>query len=166
MIVGLNLCPFAGREVRRKSIRYSVTDACNEDDLLAALFEEFKHLDNHPETETTLLIHPHALANFSAYNQFLNMADALLARAGLEGTYQIASFHPEYRFAGTEIGDAENYTNRSPYPLLHVLRESSVETAAQNADVEAIPERNIALMNGMGNAKLEALLKRCLAQAE
>jgi len=166
MIVGLNLCPFAGREVRRKTIRYTVTDARTEDDLLAALFEEFKHLDNHPDTETTLLIHPHALTNFSAYNQFLNMADALLAGAGLEGTYQIASFHPEYRFAGTAISDPENHTNRSPYPLLHVLRESSVEAATTSTDTSTIPERNIALMNEMGNAKLEALLKSCLTKAD
>lgn len=166
MIVGLNLCPFAGREVRRATIRYRVTDAESEDDLLAALFNEFRYLDNHPETETTVLIHPHTLTRFSAYNQFLNMADALLAGAGLEGVYQIASFHPKYRFAGTADDDAENFTNRSPYPLLHVLRESSVETAARNADVESIPERNIALMNEMGKVKLEALLQSCFTKAD
>lgn len=164
LIVGLNLCPFAGREVRRGSVRYVVSNANSEDGLLAALFDEFKHLDQHPETETTLLIHPQVLTSFPAYNQFLNQADALLAGAGLEGIYQVASFHPDYRFAGTASGDAENYTNRSPYPLLHLLRESSVETAAASADVDAISGRNIELMNRMGSEQLLELLGKCQAE--
>ncbi len=161
LIVGLNLCPFAGREVRRRSVRYVVSDATSEDELLEALFDEFSHLDRNPETETTLLIHPQVLTAFPAYNQFLDKADALLAGAGLEGIYQVASFHPDYRFAGTAADDAENYTNRSPYPLLHLLRESSVERAAAGADVDAIPERNIELMNKMGTEQLRELLGKC-----
>lgn len=164
IIVGLNLCPFAGREVRRNSIRYSVSHARTEDELLAALFDEFTFLDNNPETETTLLIHPQALRSFPAYNQFLNQADALLAGAGLEGIYQIASFHPDYRFAGTAPDDAENYTNRSPYPLLHLLRESAVQAATESTDVETIPARNIKLMNTLGTLKLEELLAACAGQ--
>ena len=147
--------------MRPARIRYTVSNAKTEDELLADLFDEFTHLDQNSETETSLLIHPEVLNDFHAYNQFLNQADALLVGAGLEGIYQIASFHPDYRFAGTAATDVENYTNRSPYPLLHLLRETSVEAAAASADVDAIPERNNRLMNELGETRLKELLERC-----
>jgi hypothetical protein len=113
-----------------------------------------------------LLIHPGVLQDFLAYNEFLDAADALLSYLELEGVFQVASFHPDYQFAGTDAGAAENYTNRSPYPMLHLLREASLEAAIDHyPDVDGIPDRNIALMNELGVEKMRTILKRC-ADAE
>ena len=122
-------------------------------------------LDKDPEIETTLLIHPHALADFADYNDFLALADALLVQAEREGVYQVASFHPHYRFAGTGEDDAENYSNRSPYPMLHLLREASVGQAIDaHPDIDAVPSRNIARMNELGRTHMKALLAACLKE--
>ena len=119
-------------------------------------------LEDEPDTETTLLIHPHALQDFAAYNEFLDAADGLLAYLDMEGVYQIASFHPDYQFAETEPDDAETYTNRSPFPMLHLLRESSLEAAIDNhPDVDGIPPRNIKLMNKLGAGKMREVLTAC-----
>jgi len=123
LVVGLNLCPFAGRELVRNRVRFVVTEATTEEQLLAALETELALLNNDPAVETTLLIHPDVLQDFFDYNQFLDTADQLLVHTELEGVYQVASFHPDYQFAGTAAYDAENFTNRSPYPMLHILRE-------------------------------------------
>ena len=162
LVVGLNLCPFAGRELARDRVRFVVTDASTEEQLLAALEAELELLDADAKVETTLLIHPNVLQDFFDYNQFLDMADRLLVQMKLEGVYQIASFHPDYQFAGTAAGDAENFTNRSPYPLLHILREASLtRSIAAYPDVEQIPIRNIEKMKGLGRAKLESLIQSC-----
>jgi uncharacterized protein len=162
MVVGLNLCPFAERELLHDRVRFTVTDATSDDQLTMALTDELALLQRDPSVETTLLIHPWVLEDFSAYNQFLDSADQLLRQLNLEGVYQVASFHPQYQFAGTAPDDAENYTNRSPYPVLHLLREDSLERAIQAfAGVENIPARNIRLMNEMGKEKLLALVQAC-----
>ena len=162
LIVDLNLCPFAGRELLENRIRFVVTEATTEEQLIAALRTELALLNDDATVETTLLIHPDVLREFSDYNQFLDCADELLVQMGLEGVYQIASFHPDYQFVGTDVDDAENYTNRSPYPLLHILREASLERSiATYPDVEQIPVRNIALMNSMGREKIRALIDAC-----
>jgi len=162
VVVGYNLCPFAKRELVKNRVRFTVTNATNEDDLLQALHGELQRLEDEPEIETTLLIHPDVLQDFYAYNEFLDAADALLAYLELEGVYQIASFHPDYQFADTEPGAAENYTNRSPYPMLHLLREASLEAAIDGyPDVDGIPDRNIALMNELGAEKMRAVLAGC-----
>ena len=115
-----------------------------------------------PELETTLLIHPAVLSDFLDFNDFLGQADELLRRSGLEGVFQLASFHPHYQFAGTAPEDAENYTNRSPYPVLHLLREASLEAAIERyPDTADIPERNIERMESLGSARLKALLDDC-----
>ena len=115
------------------------------------------------EIDTTLLVHPGALRDFDAYNQFLDAVDGLLFEGGHEGVYQVASFHPEYRFAGTGPDDPENYTNRSPYPMLHLLREASVARAVRDhPDVSQIPVRNVERMNELGAASLQALRRACL----
>ncbi|MFN2359877.1 MAG: DUF1415 domain-containing protein [Marinobacter sp.] len=161
MVIGLNLCPFARKELVNNRIRFVVSPADSEEMLLADLQVELRFLDEHPETETTLLIHPGTLTEFDDYNDFLSAADGLLELLELAGVYQIASFHPDYRFAGTGPEDAENYTNRSPYPMLHLLREDSLERAiAAYPGTDAIPERNIELMNSMGAEKLRALLPK------
>jgi hypothetical protein len=163
VVVGYNLCPFAKRELVKNRIRFTVTEAKNDDDLLQALHAELQRLGDEPEIETTLLIHPGVLQDFYAYNEFLDAADALLAYLELEGVYQIASFHPDYQFAETEPGAAENYTNRSPYPMLHLLREASLEAAIDShPDVDGIPDRNIALMNELGAEKMRSILLGCL----
>ena len=162
LVVGLNLCPFAGRELVRNRVRFVVTEATTEEQLLAALETELALLNNDPAVETTLLIHPDVLQDFSDYNQFLDTADQLLVHTELEGVYQVASFHPDYQFAGTAADDAENFTNRSPYPMLHILREASLaRSIAAYPDVEQIPVRNIEQMKNLGRKKLQSLVQGC-----
>lgn len=166
VVIGLNLCPFAKKEVVKQRVRFQVSDAASEDELLKALHGELRQLEEHPETETTLLIHPGILADFSDYNDFLDVADGLLVEMALDGVYQVASFHPDYQFAGTAPADPENYTNRSPFPMLHLLREASVETAIESyPGTDAIPDQNVELMNRMGTARLQALLAGCFKSA-
>jgi len=162
LVVGLNLCPFAGRELIKNRVRFVVTAATTEEQLLAVLETELALLNDDAAIETTLLIHPDVLQDFVDYNQFLDAAEGLLAQTKLEGVYQLASFHPNYQFAGTAADDAENYTNRSPYPLLHILREASLaRSIAAYGDVEQIPVRNIEQMKSLGREKLQALIQGC-----
>lgn len=161
-VVGMNLCPFAKRELVKHRVRFVATAARTSEQLLKALQDELELLNRQSSVETTLLIHPHVLQDFYDFNDFLDEADHLLMEMELEGVYQIASFHPDYQFGGTQPNDAENYTNRSPYPVLHVLREASLERAiADYPDVDDIPQRNIELMNTLGQHKLQALLRSC-----
>ena len=160
LVVGMNLCPFAKRELVKDRVRFISTEVTTEEELLVLLQAELELLNSDPSIETTLLIHPEVLQDFYDFNDFLNFTDHLLVEMDLEGVYQIASFHPDYQFGGTEPEDAENYTNRSPYPVLHLIREESLERAiASYPDVNEIPERNIALMNELGSEKLQQLLK-------
>jgi len=166
MVVGLNLCPFAKRELTADRVRFSHTEARTEERLLVALEAELERLTSDASVETTLLIHPQVLSVFDDYNQFLNYADGLLVQMRLDGVFQIASFHPNYQFDGTDPDAAENYTNRSPYPLLHLIREESLERAVAGfPHADQIPARNIKLMNELGRDKLRALLQACLAPA-
>ncbi len=163
VVVDLNLCPFAKRELVKGRVCFAVCDAATEEALLSALQNELELLGNDSAIETTLLIHPQVLLEFFSYNQFLDYADQLLVAMKLDGIYQIASFHPDYQFQGAGPDDAENYSNRSPFPMLHLLREDSLEKViAEYADVDDIPARNIALMNDMGRERLSSLLQACL----
>ena len=165
-VVDLNICPFAKKEMAKKRVRFAVTEAATEEQLLVALETELDLLNADPAIETTLLIHPGTMQDFSDYNQFLDLAEGLLVQMELENIYQIASFHPDYQFAGTAPGDAENYTNRSPYPVLHLLREDSLDRVLSDTqDADQIPLRNIALMNTMGEDKLHALLQACFDES-
>ncbi|MBU2874982.1 DUF1415 domain-containing protein [Marinobacter salexigens] len=167
VVIGYNLCPFAKRELVKDRVRFVVTEANNEDELLQALQTELLRLDDEPEIETTLLIHPQALQDFPDYNEFLGAADGLLTYLDMEGIYQVASFHPDYQFADTAPDAAENYTNRSPFPMLHLLREASLEAAIDNhPDVDGIPPRNIELMNKLGAEKMRDILAGCLKATE
>ena len=166
VVVGYNLCPFAKRELVRNRLRFVLSEAETEDELLQALHSELQRLEDEPEIETTLLIHPGVLQDFGPYNEFLDAADGLLAYLDMEGVYQIASFHPDYQFAGTEPDAAENYTNRSPFPMLHLLREASLEAAIDSyPDVDGIPQRNIELMNELGSEKMRSILRSCLDES-
>lgn len=152
-VIGLNLCPFARAVADR--IRYRVSAATSADALLADLQAELLllHESDAREVETTLLIHPHVLQDFLDFNDFLGVAEAAIDALGFSGAFQIASFHPQYRFAGSGADDIENYTNRAPYPTLHLLREESVERAvALVANPDSIYERNIETMRRLGHA--------------
>lgn len=162
-MIGLNLCPFAQRPFFSDTIRYVVSSARGGDDLLKDLRAELTLLaTTAPQSiETTLLIHPHAFQDFLDYNDFLDDAESLVNQLGLEGTLQIASFHPAYQFAGTEPEDVENWTNRSPYPILHLLREESINQAASDPDeLLRIPERNIETMRRLGKEKILEMLAK------
>ena len=160
VVIGLDLCPFAQRELLAERVRFVVSEATSERDLLLHAHDELALLEDREDIGTTLLIHPLVLTDFMAYNQFLDAIDALLVDLDLEGVYQVASFHPGYQFAGTKPDDPENYTNRSPWPILHILREDSLEAAIEHfPDVAGIPDRNVARMDALGTAAIERLMQ-------
>lgn len=153
IVIGLNLCPFARRVFDADRIRFVVSDATDPNALRADLARELTALAAaaRPVVETTILIHPNVLGDFLDYNDFVGEAEGLIDEMGLTGTIQVASFHPDYRFAGTAPGAVENYTNRSPYPMLHLLREESITEVAGDPDALAgIPERNIETLRRLG----------------
>ena len=161
IVIGLNLCPFAKAVVAKQQVRYVLSDATTPEALLETLGEELVRLRDTPATEvdTTLIVHPRVLTDFLDYNDFLDDADGLVAELELEGILQVASFHPRYQFAGTDPDDIGNYTNRAPWPTLHLLREDSVSRAVEAfPDPEAIAERNIATLEKLGREGWERLL--------
>lgn len=160
VVIGLNLCPFAKAVHAKKQVRYIVTMAIQPDDLLAEVEHEIGILiDTDPlELDTTLLIHPLAMLNFLDYHFFVGETDAALKRLEVNGVLQIASFHPDYCFAGNQPDDMANYTNRSPHPMLHLLRESSVDKAvAAFPDAADIFDTNIRTLRSMGVEALRRL---------
>jgi len=156
VVIGLNLCPFALKPYKNKQIRIVVSDCKEEACLLEQLQNEFQRLENTSvsELETTLVV-PHAmLENFLDYNEFLNDVDALIESNEWQGTFQVATFHPNYQFGGTLPEDAENLTNRSPYPILHLLREASLEKAIDRyPHPEQIPENNIETVSHLSESE-------------
>ncbi|MGH8445528.1 MAG: DUF1415 domain-containing protein [Solimonas sp.] len=160
VVIGLNLCPFAARPARAGRVRVVVSEASDDLALLTELQLELAKLDDArpEEIETTIIAVPGMLAEFADYNDFLDRVDELLDRFEWSGIYQVASFHPDYQFDGTAPDDAENLTNRSPYPLLHLLREDSVEAAVDgHPDVDRIPEDNIRKMRELSPEQRYAL---------
>jgi len=152
-VIGLNLCPFANAVHVKKQIRYAISDATSARDLHSDLLRELTLLlETDPqEIETTLLVHPGVLTDFLDFNDFLDVADALLEELNADGTLQVASFHPDYQFAGTKPDDIENYTNRSPYPILHLLREESIDRAIEVfSDTDDIYHKNMETLNALG----------------
>ncbi len=159
-VIGLNLCPFAEAVYRADRVRFRVSEQSSASGLLEELRLELSalHAADPSHCETTLLIHPSVLADFVEYNGFLGVAEAAVAELGLEGELQVASFHPQYRFAGTQCEDIENYTNRSPFPMLHLLREASIERAvAAVPDTHEIYRRNIRTLRTLGHAGWQRL---------
>ena len=160
VVIGLNLCPFARRVFEAGAIRYVVSKAEGVERLLADLTAELRALDSNPieVVETTLLIHPNVLGDFLDYNDFLGVADRRVADLGLEGVVQVASFHPLYRFADADADAVENYSNRSPYPMLHLLREASVSAVSGDEEEMAkIPQRNIETLRRLGVERIVEL---------
>lgn len=152
-VIGLNLCPFAKAVMAKGQVRIVLSEARDEAALLEALAAELLHLRDTPaaDTDTTLIVHPQVLQDFLDYNDFLDAADGLVEELGLEGVFQVASFHPDYQFAGSDPDDVSNFTNRSPWPTLHLLREDSVSRAVDAfPDPDAIVERNVATLDKLG----------------
>ena len=161
-VIGLNLCPFAKAVYVKQQVCFVLSAATTPEALLEELGNELVRLRDTPaaEIDTTLLIHPQVLDDFLDYNDFLDEADALIEALDLDGVVQVASFHPNYQFAGTEPDDIENCTNRSPYPMLHLLREDSVARAvAAYPDPDAIVERNLDTLRRLGHDGWEKLFR-------
>ncbi len=162
-VIGLNLCPFAKAVHVKNQIRYVVSEATTPEELAHDLIEELQFLNqaDPQEVDTTLLIHPQTLNDFLDYNDFLDVADAAVTELDLEGILQVASFHPQFQFEDTEPDDIENYTNRSPYPTLHLLREDSIEKAVQAfPEASDIFEANIETLEKLGHDGWQQLMKR------
>ena len=154
-VIGLNLCPFAKAVYVKQQVRFVLSDASTPEALLEELAEELILLrDADPEqVDTTLIVHPDVLIDFLDYNDFLDNADAAVEALDLQGVIQVASFHPDYQFAGTMPDDISNYTNRSPYPTLHLLREASIDRAVEAfPDADVIVERNVKTLDALGHA--------------
>ena len=162
-IVNLNVCPFAKREVEKDSIRVCVIRSKKTEVALEELMAEIQWLDEHKETETTLIVFPSLFRDFHRYLDFVDLAENLMFEEECEGVYQLATFHPDYCFSGADADDVTNYTNRSPYPMLHLLREDSLDKAIEfYGDTAVIPEQNIEKMQEIGKEKIESILQGCM----
>ena len=151
VVIGLNFCPFAAMPFKVGSIRYVIADGKGLQSALEQFARELMFLDDNQTTSTTLIIFPNDFGDFYKYLELVDLSEQLLEKEGYEGVYQIASFHPKYLFAGTKDSDPSNYTNRSPYPMLHLLREESLEQAIEkHVNAELIPEKNIQKANELG----------------
>lgn len=157
-VIGLGLCPFAKSVYQDKKIRYTVSAAESDEALLTELYDECVHLVENTSTETTLLITPFHFDEFTGFNEFLSLAESLLERYDWTGIIQIASFHPKYQFSNTNPNDRENSTNRSPYPILHLLREDSLSHAINSHPApENIPIANIKRLNSLDQATFKQI---------
>ncbi|MHA1569621.1 MAG: DUF1415 domain-containing protein [Alphaproteobacteria bacterium] len=167
VVIGENFCPFARRVMEQDAIRFVVCHEAEPVEVLQSLMAEIRQLDTRPDIETGLLILPRGFADFDAYLDLAALAEQLLIEQGYEGVYQLASFHPDYRFADSAAVDAADYTNRSPWPMLHLLREASLERALIGyPDPESIPQRNIEHARARGAAALRTLRDACLAPSK
>ncbi|MGF6925110.1 hypothetical protein QFZ48_000610 [Chitinophaga sp. W2I13] len=163
LVIGCNFCPFANREVKKNSIRYQVSGAVSLQAASDELLQECLLLDSEPAVSTTLLIFPAGFPVFRDYLDLVSVVEKMIYKKKYTGIYQLASFHPLYQFAGTDLQDAANYTNRSIYPMLHLLREAEIEKALQQyPHPENIPERNISFAREKGTAYMKMLRDSCL----
>ena len=168
-VIGLNLCPFAKAVQAKGQVRYVFSDATDDQALLNTLCTEMHYLAeaDPAKVDTTLIVHPGVLADFADYNDFVDAADAAVEELGYAGVLQVATFHPQYQFAGTDADDVTNATNRSPYPTLHLLREDSVERAVEAfPEPEAIFDHNMQTLENLGAAGWSALQADCRRDAE
>lgn len=159
VVIGCNFCPFASKEFKKDSIHYQVTDASDLEKSLQAFIIECSRLDSNAEIETTLLIVPEGFDDFDDFLQLVDFSEKMIHQQGYEGIYQVATFHPAYCFQGSDPNDAANYTNRSPYPILQLLREDTIEKALKlYRNPETIPENNVAFARSKGLAYMRNLL--------
>jgi len=162
VIIKCGFCPFAKPVYQNEQIHYHVVSSKAPQDCLGTTIEECLHLDKNPQFETSFIIFTQAYFEFFDYMQGLALAEALLEKQGYRGIYQIASFHPSYCFAEQSLQDPANYTNRSPLPMFHLIRESSIDKALQTfVDPESIPQRNITRARELGIDKMRSMLKDC-----
>lgn len=165
VIIHYNICPFARAVVEKNAVYYCVDESESIEQNLQTLIDEAQRLESDNEIETTLLIYAYNFVAFDDFLDYLDLANQLLAMQGYEGVYQLASFHPDYCFEGADESDPANYTNRSPYPMLHLIREASIEKALQFfPNPENIPVRNIQLTRELGLGKMQALLEACKSE--
>jgi len=158
IVIGLQLCPFAKKPFSQKTIRYSLSDAKNDEERIAELITECETLDKDSGIETSLIIYSKGLSDFFDYTQLLDWANSTLKRHNWQGVYQIASFQPDYVFTNSQACDRDNLTNRAPYPIIHLLRESSLEAAIEQfPDTDTIVEKNIATMNNLTESDIKRL---------
>ncbi len=163
VVIGCNFCPFAARTLQKHHVHYQVEDSTNTAFCLEALLKEIVRLDKEPTIETSFLIFSNAFQQFDDYLYITSLAEDLLIEKGYEGVYQLASFHPLYRFANSPKNDAADYTNRSIYPMLHLLRESSIENAvAHYENAEKIPECNVNFARKKGVTFMKLLRDSCI----
>jgi hypothetical protein len=162
-IIAHNICPFARKELERGGIHYEVFQEHRVEETLTGFIELCQLLDKNGDIGTALFILPSSFIGFNDYLDLLDMANALLIKQGYEDVYQLASFHPDYCFEGADCDDASNYTNRSPYPMLHIIREDALEKALEKyPNPESIPERNIAYCRKLGKTALANILQDCM----
>jgi hypothetical protein len=162
VVIGCNFCPFAATVVKKKQVSYVVEISDSAEKCLLSFLTEMQNLDANPGIETSFIIYTNLFQKFKDYLDFVSDAEDLLIEKGYEGIYQVASFHPEYQFANSERNDAANYTNRSIYPMLHLLREESIEKALeQYKNPEDIPEKNIAFARTKGLVYMQMLRDSC-----
>ncbi len=159
VVVGCNFCPFAAKELKRGSIYYEVLAGASTTTTLEAVFILLRLLDDNNNIETAFLILPDSFLSFDVYLSLVERAEQMLGKENYEGIYQVASFHPQYLFAGSTNDDPSNYTNRSPYAMLHFLRENSVSKAVDSYPaIHEVPERNIAFTKEKGLRYMQQLL--------
>ncbi|RLA25956.1 MAG: DUF1415 domain-containing protein [Gammaproteobacteria bacterium] len=163
VVIGLNFCPFARPVFEQGKVHFQVSDAQSLECCLEDLITEAERLDKHSEIETTLLIYDNSLQDFDDFLDAVDIANELMFAQGYEGVYQLASFHPDYCFADSDENDPANYTNRSPYPMLHLIREQSLEQAiAHYENADKIPEANVQLARELGLKKMQSLLEEAI----
>ena len=163
VVIACNFCPFAAKEMKQKTVHYQVEKSLQIKVCLQKFTEECVRLDNNIEIETTLIIYPVMFKKFVLYLDFVSLAEKALKKNGYKGKYQVATFHPDYYFAGSLANDAANYTNRSLYPMLHLLREERIEQALlRYPNPEQIPERNIDFAREKGTVYMKMLRDSCL----
>ncbi|KZN52559.1 DUF1415 domain-containing protein [Pseudoalteromonas luteoviolacea] len=163
VIVKYNFCPFARKEVEQNAIHYCISEAMSHDDAVMDMLEQCFELNQNQDRETTLLVFSNGFSDFNAFLDLVDLANAMLCAQGFEGTYQIANFHPDYVFADSDEDDPANYTNRAPYPTLHLIREDSMAEALEMYDdPESIPDNNIRLARRKGEAFWQQLLASCI----
>ncbi len=164
VVIDLNFCPFAAKAILKKSVRYVVLKDVDVKQSLEALVQEFEFLNDHEDIETTFIIFANDFIDFKSYLQLVKKAENTIVKEDCDGVYQVASFHPDYCFAGSDNDDAANYTNRSIYPMLHLLREDSLTKAlALYPSPELIPEHNITLAREKGLQYMQMLRAACMS---
>jgi uncharacterized protein len=163
VVIGCNFCPFAAKEIKLGTVHYEVVEKANLKNTLEACSKLWTQLDNDETVATSLLILPNDFITFTAYLDLVNKAEMLLNSEGYDGVYQIASFHPQYVFASSHATDPSNYTNRSPYPMLHFLREFSVTKAVDNhPNIDEVPIQNVAYTKAKGLSYMQQLFANCM----